>query len=168
MQKRPRLKLRLSKADIFFEVLGWLVLISIWFLTIINYNSLPEIIPVHFNARGEADGFGSKVTLFSLPAVATLLYIGITILNNYPHVFNYPDIITEENALRQYTYATRLIRYLKLAIVFIFGGIAYYTILIANGLKDGLGAWFLPFMLTLIFLPLIFYMLVAVRKDKVS
>jgi uncharacterized membrane protein len=57
VQKRPRLKLRLSKADIFFEVLGWLVLISIWFLTIINYNSLPEIIPVHFNARGEADGF---------------------------------------------------------------------------------------------------------------
>ncbi len=139
-------------------------MISIWILTIINYNSLPEIIPVHFNARGEADGFGSKVAILSLPAIAAVIYTGMTILNHFPQVFNFPAEITKENALSQYTFATRLIRFLKLTIVVIFGGITFNTIQIAKGYSLGLGVWFLPLTLGLIFLPLIFYILLAVRK----
>lgn len=33
------------------------------------YPNLPEIIPTHFNIKGEADGFGSRETIFLLPSI---------------------------------------------------------------------------------------------------
>jgi hypothetical protein len=45
----------------------------------------------------------------------------MTVLNRFPHIFNYTTTITEENALREYTRATRLVRYLKLTMVLILG-----------------------------------------------
>lgn len=33
------------------------------------YPGLPEIIPTHFNIKGEADGYGSKGTIFLLPSI---------------------------------------------------------------------------------------------------
>lgn len=43
---------------------------------LIRYSSLPEIIPIHFNARGEADGFGARGMIFLSPAIS-LLFWGI-------------------------------------------------------------------------------------------
>jgi hypothetical protein len=72
------------------------------------------------------------------------LFAGIRALNKYPHIFNYPTEITAENALRQYTTATRLLRYLKPMVVVIFFAIAQQTISTATGTSAGLGLWFLP------------------------
>jgi uncharacterized membrane protein len=33
------------------------------------YPSLPEIIPIHFNIKGEADGFGAKSSIYLLPSI---------------------------------------------------------------------------------------------------
>jgi hypothetical protein len=52
----------------------------------------------------------------------------MTILNRYPYLFNYPIAINSENALRQYTNSTRMIRYLKLSVVTIFTLIVLFTI----------------------------------------
>ena len=97
---------------------------------------MPATIPTHYNGAGQADGFGGKITILTLPLIATVLFVGMTFLNKYPHIFNYPTNITQDNVLRQYTNATRLIRYLKLIIVFIFGLIAFKTIQNANGEAD--------------------------------
>ncbi|MFT6971262.1 MAG: putative membrane protein YhdT [Roseivirga sp.] len=70
----------------------------------------------------------------------------------------------EGDALRQYTNATRLIRLLKLALVLIFGLIVFQTIQNVLGHSDGLGAWFLPATLSLIFLPILFYIIKSIKK----
>ena len=157
MEERPKIKLELTAADKIFEIIGWLLIIVIWGLTIANYSNLPETIPTHYNGAGQADGFGGKATILTLPIIATILFIGLTVLNQFPHVFNYPTNITQDNAFRQYTNATRLIRYLKLVVVFIFVLIVYKTIQHANGKADGLGVWFLPLTMGLIFIPLIYF-----------
>jgi uncharacterized membrane protein len=144
MEARPKIKLKLTTADKIIEILGWFLIIAIWGLTIASYSSLPDTIPIHFNGAGQADGFGEKATMLLLPLTATISFIGMTILNKFPQVFNYPTNITQDNAFRQYTNATRLIRYLKLSIVFIFGLIVFKTIQNANGEADGLGSWFSP------------------------
>jgi uncharacterized membrane protein len=154
---RPKIKLFPSTADKLVDLLGWLILIALWAITIINYSSLPDTIPTHFNAAGEADGFGTKVSIIALPVIATLLFIGLTVLNRYPQSFNYPTTITKDNALRQYTLATRMLRYLKLVLVLVFGGIEIMTIQNATGKAAGLGVWFLPLTLVLVFLPLIYF-----------
>jgi uncharacterized membrane protein len=157
VEERPKIKLELTAADKIFEIIGWLLIIVIWGLTIANYSNLPETIPTHYNGAGQADGFGGKATILTLPIIATILFIGLTVLNQFPHVFNYPTNITQDNAFRQYTNATRLIRYLKLVVVFIFVLIVYKTIQHANGKADGLGVWFLPLTMGLIFIPLIYF-----------
>jgi uncharacterized membrane protein len=154
---RPKIKLFPTTADKLVDLLGWLILIALWAITIINYSSLPDTIPTHFNAAGEADGFGTKVSIIALPVIATLLFIGLTVLNRYPQSFNYPTTITKDNALRQYTLATRMLRYLKLVLVLVFGGIEIMTIQNATGKAAGLGVWFLPLTLVLVFLPLIYF-----------
>jgi len=135
-------------------------------LTITNYIELPDIIPTHYNGAGEADGFGGKGNILTLPLVATILFIGLTVLNKFPHVFNYPTDITKQNALRQYTNATRLIRYLKLIVVIIFGLIAFKTIQNCSGQAHGLGVWFLPLTLGLIFIPLSYFIVKSFKTKQ--
>jgi uncharacterized membrane protein len=168
MEKRPKMKLALKTVDKIFEIVGWGFTIMIWVLTITTYSNLPETIPTHYNGAGQADGFGGKATILTLPLIATILFIGLTVLNKFPHVFNYPTEITQDNAFRQYIYATRLIRYLKLIIVFIFGLIEFKTIQNANGEADGLGVWFLPLTMGVIFIPMIYFILnhSSLNNDK--
>ena len=165
MDKRPKIKIELTNIDKAFEIIGWLVLFVTCFLTITNYNNLPDIIPIHYNAAGEADGFGRKANILILPIISTILFIGLTLLNRVPHIFNYPTNITRENAKRQYTFATRLIRYLKVIIVVMFGFIAIRTIQSANRQVEGLETWFLPLSLGSIFI-LIVYTIVKLIREK--
>ena len=167
MNKRPRIKLQLNQTDKILEIVGWISVVGIWALPLINYFDLPEIIPIHFNGAGKADGFGNKTHIFVLPIISSLLFIGFTILNKSPHIFNYPSQITKENAFRQYTNATRMMRVLKLVIVLLFGLIIFKTIENVNGNADGLGTWFLPFTIGL-FIILTIYFLIISMKDKIQ
>lgn len=163
MEERPQVKLELTTTDKIFEILGWISLVAVWVFTIKNYNNLPDIIPIHFNGAGQADGFGGKATILTLPIVSTILFIGMTVLNKFPHLFNHPTNITRENELRLYTNATRLIRYLKLILVIIFGFIVFKTIQNVNGEADGLGIWFTPIALGMIFIPVIYFVVKSFR-----
>ena len=167
MNKRPRLKLKLNQTDKILEIVGWISVVGIWALPLINYFDLPEIIPIHFNGAGKANGFGNKTHIFVLPIISTLLFIGLTILNKRPHVFNYPSQITKENAFRQYTNATRMMRVLKLVIVLLFGLIVFRKIQIINGHADGLGTWFLPFTIGLFIILTIYFLIISI-KDKIQ
>ncbi|WP_068598143.1 DUF1648 domain-containing protein [Vaginella massiliensis] len=166
MSKRPKIKIELTTTDKLLEALGWIAVLGIWVLTATNYTNLPEIIPTHYNAAGQADGFGDKANILSLPIVATVLFVGMTILNKFPHVFNYLTEITIDNARQQYTYATRMMRYLKLILVVVFGLIALQTIRQADGQEKELGAWFLPLFLGLVFLPIFNYLIKSSKAEK--
>ena len=165
-EERPKIKLIPTIVDKLAELLGWLILLLLWGWTFTHFSDLPDTIPTHFNATGEADGFGSKASIIGLPLIATLLFIGLTVLNRYPHIFNYPSPVTQNNALRLYTLATRMLRYLKLVLVLVFGGIELMTIQHATGKGAGLGVWFLPLTLVLVFLPLIYFVVKSVQTNK--
>jgi uncharacterized membrane protein len=160
----PKTKIVITIGDKIIESIAWLLLCTMWVYIIIVYENLPETIPIHYNALGSPDNFGKKWMILSLPIVSTVLFIGLTFLNYFPETFNYPIKINEDNALVQYTYATRLIRYLKLVIVFIFGLTLFQTTRYPLNQNDGLGIWFLPMVLGLIFIPLIFYVLKSVKS----
>jgi|SRR5690554_3955229 len=163
MNDRPKIKLQLSSTDKVMEAIGWIIVFGTWILVLISYSTLSEIIPIHYNGSGQADGFGKKINILTLPIVSTVLFIGLTVLNNYSHLFNYTSEITKENSIHQYTNATRLIRYMKLAIAIIFAYLVFMTIQNAKGNADGLGVWFLPFTMGLLFVP-IFYFLINSNK----
>ncbi len=164
MEVRPKLKIELNSIDILAEIIGWVVLVSIWVIAISNFQNLPDQIPIHFNAYGQVDSYGSKSTIFMLPIIGTILFIGLTILNNFPHIFNFPVKIHLENAKSQYKNATRLIRFLKLFIVFILLVIVLKTLETTNHKSEGLGIWFLPLFIGLTISLLTIFVVKASRK----
>jgi uncharacterized membrane protein len=156
-EQRPRLQIEPTPGDRIMEFAGWMMLALLWTITLWDYRGLPGEIPVHFGASGKADGFGNKSNLLMLPILGTVMYIGLTLLGRIPHVYNYPGKITPENALRQYTKATRMIRVLKFIIVLVFTLIVWGTLRTVAGKSEGLGAWFLPFTILLFVVPFVFY-----------
>lgn len=163
METRPKLKIQLSSTDKFIEVIGWFSLVCLWIICILPYENLPEIIPTHFNASMEANDYGSKMSIFFLPVIGTLLFLGLSVLNEHPHIFNYPVKITADNALYQYTNATRMIRSFKLIIAFVFGFAVYMIYEAVKGKAGSVGFWGMPLVLGIIFIPLVYFIVKAVR-----
>jgi uncharacterized membrane protein len=166
MGERPKIKIVLTSFDKILEILSWTAIVAIWYHTIIHFTKLPDIIPNHYNFAGQVDSYGSKYNILALPILATLLFIGMTILNKFPHLFNYPTPITSDNAFKLYTSATRLLRILKFMLVMIFGFIAFQSINIANGKTNSLGAWFLPLILGMIFIPILYFLIMASKTKS--
>ena len=164
MEKRPKIKLPLTLFDKIIEVTSYLALVAFWVMTIFAFTTLPESIPTHYNGMGEVDGYGPKATIFFLPVLGTVLFAFLTYIVKKPETFNYTVGITEENALAQYTNATKLLRFMKLALLILFIVIDYKTIATSNGASDGLGKWFLPFTIALIFVPVVFSVYRSFRK----
>lgn len=153
--QRPIIKPALSDFDRLLEKISLLALVFLLAYSIISFAYLPDTIPIHFNTHLKVDGYGSKYFIFLLPGLAVILYAGLTLLNKYPHLFNYPVKITDTNAEGQYTLATKLIRLLKAIIIFL---ILYFTIQIVEAARDrnfSLNFWDIPLIILLIILPTI-------------
>lgn len=140
--ERPRIKIEKNLVDIATEIIGILGLILLIGLPLYYFDKLPETIPRHFGANGQPDGFSGKGIIWTLPIIGIVMYIGIFWLNKYPHIFNYPQQVTKENAERLYKIVTRMIRTLNAIISCVFAYITYSTIQTALGNQNGLGAWF--------------------------
>ncbi len=157
-QARPKLKPTLTNSDLLIELLTLIILICLIGHIYITYDAIPESVPTHFNAYGEPDKFGTKDNMLILPAIAFVLYIGLSILNRYPHIYNYPTTITKDNALKAYTNATKMMRIAKLITVIIFSIISFQTVETAKGQSSGLGLWFLPVTFIIILAPVFYYL----------
>lgn len=134
---RPKLKIPLTPVDKAVEFLCWAGLAFIWGWAVLAYFSLPETVPVHFSPSGQPDGYGSRASMLFVPVIPTVLAIGLTFLNRFPHTFNYLEEITPANAARNYQLGTRLLRWVKLFQVIVFGAIA---LLITNSASEQLSA----------------------------
>ncbi len=139
-----------------------------WGLTLYAFLKLPATIPTHFNAAGQADDHGNKLTLLILPILATVIYFGLTQLNKFSHIFNYMKKITDENAERQYAITTKLLRFMKLAILLIVTLIVLFTYLTTIGVTNGLGFWFLPLVVGLLLFPTAIAISKSLKKNNVA
>jgi uncharacterized membrane protein len=161
---RPRVRPEMTPADWLLEALAFLGLLVFAGYVIYHYRRLPDIIPSHFNAAGMPDDYSGKATILGLPGSALFVYLLLTLIALVPHQFNFSVKITPENALKQYTMAIRLIRFLKLTIILVFFYITTDIVRESDGNGSGLGLWFLPVSLGFIFIPLIFYLIRARRN----
>jgi len=139
-----------GRFDIFIEIIAIIGLIALIVISIFYYSDLPDLIPRHFGISGETDAYGSKGIIWSLPVTGLLLYLLLTLINKFPHLFNYPVKVTEANAGKLYGYAIRANQFLKIIIIYSFLYINYKTIMIGQGKASGLGVLYLPVFLSLL------------------
>ncbi|MEI7027024.1 DUF1648 domain-containing protein [Paenibacillus sp. y28] len=147
MDKRPKLSIPRSKLEMIHDGLSIAVLLVMFIYVIKVWGQLPEQMPIHFNARGEPDGWGGRGSLFFLPGLSVLLAAGLSLLSQFPHTFNYPNPVTPENAPRQYANARRMLSWMKLELVVLFGYIEWRIIQAGLTGQDRLGIWLLPVVL---------------------
>lgn len=126
-EERPKLKIELSLTDKFLEVSGWVLLIILWAILILKYSGITETFKSHGHNTAMPENSENLFLDLILPVVGSMLYAGMTILNKFPWNFNYPTKITTQNARRQYTIATKLIRYLKFMVALTFSTIVFLT-----------------------------------------
>ena len=126
----------------FFDKLAvsfsYLILLAIWVLQLLAFPS----------------------TLYlSICIIATILFIGLSLLLNYPHRFNYPVRISERNSIKQYQLAVRFLLIFRFSILLLFLGIGFLSNIKME--YSPLGA--ITLVLLLMILPIIVYILKAIR-----
>lgn len=166
MNKRPKILLKKSKMERLFETLslGCILTAVIYIASV--WSSLPSTIPTHFNAAGNPDGWGGKGSIWFLPVLSTFLFILFLFLSRVPHLHNYPMEITEENAEKMYRSSKNLLAVTGFEVCF-FLAIAVWGIVQTAFGKDGLGWWYVPLLLIVLF-STIFFHLCKMSKIKSS
>jgi len=137
---RPRIRIRPQPVDRLIETAGLAALLLIIILTFVYYRDMPSQIPVHFSFSGEPDQMGGKPTIWRIPVISLILYVALTLINRFPHIFNYPVRITEENTFRLYRLATRTLRILKTMLMCLFLYITISVIWIGLGKSEKFNA----------------------------
>ncbi len=129
-----------------------------------SWPRLPATLPTHFAADGRPDGWGARATLWLLPGLALLVFGVLTLAARAsPAGYNYPFRLTAANARRQASLARELLAWLRAAIVWVFALVAIGTTAAARREGGGLGAWFLPLTLALVWGPVLAYFARAAR-----
>ena len=159
IQKRPRVKVPLEPIDWWMEGIAIIGLVLIILLPLLYFSQLPDVIPRHFDAAGNPDGYSNKSIIWFITVIGVALYTGLHYVNRIPHHFNYSKEVTERNAPQLYKGATRMMRYFKSVIACVFAYITWTMIQTSMGRQDGLGGWFMPVFLILCFGAILFYIL---------
>lgn len=150
--------------DRFIEATGFLALLLLISLPMYYYNDLPEIIPRHFRADGTPDGYSGKEIIWLLPGIGSVLFLSMYWLSKSPHLYNYTQKITEENAYRQYKNASRMIRVMNTLTTGVFAYLCSTSIMTALGRQEGIGPMFTPVFLTLFFGAIGYFLYQSMRK----
>src|SRR5699024_2302230 len=110
----------------------------------------------------EVDRWGSKWEMIIMPIIAFIMWVSMTVLERYPHVYNYPKL-TKETVVAQYMNARLMLNVLKNIIVLLFVYVTWKDIQVALGNSEAIGQWFLPFFFIVIFGPMIFFIVRSLR-----
>lgn len=162
MKKQPAMKIPKS---LFAKFLDWLtifVFAAVVIYLITQFSSLPDRVPGHYDGEGNVDRWGSKMELWILPGVAVLLWISMTVLERYPHLFNYLNL-REDNIEAQYRNGQLMINVLKNESVLLFSFLIFQGIRVAAGAAEGLGIFFMPIFLVVIFGSMIIFLIRMLR-----
>lgn len=104
----------------YLDIIGVILVIALVIITFIYWGKAPDIVPTHYNFKGEIDAYGSKNTLFILLPIAVIMYVGVAILAKFPSIYNYPVEINQKNKEKQYSMATTFIRVINVEVLVMF------------------------------------------------
>ncbi len=162
---RPKLKVPFQSIDAVIILASLVILLLMWIHLIMEYSNLPQSVPSHFNVAGQPNDYSNKAFLWFLPILATVTYVGLIMLNRFPHLHNYMVNITEENVLRQYRFSTRVLRIVNFLCVLMFGYINYQIIIGAKNNTSDLG---MGFVITVVSISILLPIFIFVYQRKLK
>lgn len=124
------MKVSRSKYDIAVEAACLIILIGSCIYLAAAWGKAPARVPVHYNLAGEVDRMGSKSSVFLLLITNWGLYILVTVLEQFPRIWNTGVTVTERNKRKVYRALKSMLGTEKLVCVLLFG---YMTIMSLQG-----------------------------------
>ncbi|MGD0941600.1 MAG: DUF1648 domain-containing protein [Terracidiphilus sp.] len=119
------------------EALSLACLAAMAWITYAAFNGpepLPERIPIHFDAAGNANGWGSPAALIMLPVVAAGLYVLITVISLLPTGVRSAVQLTAESRERIQTLTRQMLAWIKAELTALFLCIQWF---ILAGIREG-------------------------------
>lgn len=166
--KRPVIKVPYTFLDYLLSWGSLLALICMCIFLLESFGSLPETVPVHFGADGKPDSWGNAAQLWILPGIGAVLWVCLTIVEGFPHIYNFPIEITEHNALDQYKNAVRLLTFIKAEITIFFSYLIWKTVEISRDAADSLGLWSVLGFLAVVFITIGIYIWRSYNLERVK
>ena len=152
------MKIKRSKYDIIVNIVCLILLIGIIAFLVLAWKGIPDKIPGHYNFAGDIDRWGNKGELLFLPILSWILYLGMTVVEHFPQIWNTGVTVTEENKERVYRILKDMFSTVKLIVVAV---LSYLTI--NSALMIGGTIWSLPILLILMFGTIIFFVMKLIR-----
>ncbi|WP_186759690.1 DUF1648 domain-containing protein [Planococcus sp. CPCC 101016] len=128
-----------------------------------QYGTLPDQVPGHYNRAGDVDRWDRKEGLFILPIIAIVLWISMTVLEKYPHRYNYLNL-TEKNAEIQYQNGRLMVHTLKNEVLILFSFISFKNVKIASGASEDIGVLFMPISVGVVLVTITFFVVRMLRN----
>jgi uncharacterized membrane protein len=115
------------------------------------YSRLPERIATHFNGEGVANGFGARSTLWVLVGIAFLLYAALSAISLAPRVVSVKRPLAPERERVVLAESMAMVGWIKAEMCWMFAYLCLAMVRNGMGLQLGIGAWFLPVTLLVVF-----------------
>lgn len=163
--ERPKMDIPKTKSEWLWDIIGYAFFIGSILLLVMVWNTLPEEVPAHYNAKGEVDRWGSKWELIFLPAISFFLLLFMSFIERHPEWHNYPARFNESNAKAFYILSRKMLNVEKNICLIVFSVLLIESISVPLGWSNGLGIWMLPMIVVPVLLPLII-MVPQQRKIK--
>lgn len=165
--RQPRIDIKPNKTDRIILLVGWLVLLAAVIINLSFYSKLPQTVPIHFNNKGVADGFGHKSSLWFFIGFSVVFYfaLNLTVTKIRPWKFNFPVKVTESNAPKLYALGIRMMAVMNLVISFIFSILSIIMLYSAfNGNSPAL--WVLAMLFIPILFPILYFSTKMIQVSK--
>lgn len=162
---KPKLDIKVPKVGIVFNIIALILFCFSVLFVIAQWSSLPDLVPSHYNALGEADSWSHKAFIFIPLGIGLFLWLGCHEIEKRPHLHNYTGL-TEENIRKQYQNSMLLINFIKneLLLFLSYGGVN--DVFVSHGKKSLLGIWELPIFAVMIGGTLLFFVIRSFKVKK--
>ena len=166
MASKPKIKIETSQLDVFLDIILMAFVIGIIVIPLYHLMNLPDQIPIHFDIKGKADGFGSKYSILLIAGIGIGLAIMLWWLRRYPHLMNFPFEINDSNAAVNYKMIIRFLNVINILTTLLFLIVILLIINTANGNDVSFYTVFLYLDIAAIFISMIIYFIVAGNVNK--
>ena len=127
---------------------------------------LPPSIPIHFDLRGDPDGWGSRSFFAFFTLMVPVVYVVLTLLARHPRILNYPVAITPENAETQYRLMRTFLAGIKTVMVLGLAYLLWRTADVGRGGASGLGRMAVLAFLVSLATMIVVYVLAAISQNR--
>lgn len=149
---------RTNILDIVVLIICLIQLIGIFIYLLIVWGNIPDQIPGHFSGDGTVTRWDSKGTIIISPIISFVLFIGMSVIERFPQVWNTGVRVTEENKYRVYRACKNLLRSTKLATVMLFT-----VITLIQSLSQALPPWLIPLFTGIFIVVLVYHIIILVK-----